>query len=184
MADTPKEWWWVLKSVWAMAVVWAWLEYATKWWVSSTVIAVKDAVAWVLSWGKLPALAKVAPMVWKLAPLALPLVAWYAGYKKWKAENSNWRWLERWFMTYWVPAALLWATWLLSLPLTSQVLIAWLTIKWVRHWHKLLMNSISTLKNSPSYLSSLPWKAWAWIKKLKPKKTTSNSTPPSTPATT
>jgi hypothetical protein len=166
-----------------MAVVWAWLEYATNWKVSSTVIAVKDDIAWVLSWGSLPSLSKTVPFIWKLAPLALPLVAWYAGYKKWKAENSYWRWLERGFMTYWVPAALLWATWLLSLPLTSQILIAWLTIKWVRHWHKLLMNSISTLKKTPSYLSSLPKKAWWKVKNPFRKKWSSTPTPAPTPTT-
>lgn len=195
MADTPK-WWWTINSIWALAVAWVWLEYATNWKVTSTLIAVKDAVAWVLSWWQLPSLAKTLPVVWKLAPFAW-IWAWiYYGQKKYKdIKTETWstmkwlyRWIERWTMVFWVPMTLLWAAGLLSVPIAPTILITWLTLKWVRHWHKLLMNSISSLKKTPSYMSSLSWKAWAWVKKLKPKmKTASSSTPPtptSTPPTT
>lgn len=201
MTDTPK-WAGVLRSIWAVWVAWVWVNYLTQWKVISTIMAVKDSIAWILSWAKIPSLVNTMPIVWKLAPFALPWYAVYKWIKIWREvrveTNSKlkwiWMWLEKWFMTYWVPAALLGVSWLLSLPLSSQVLIAWLTLKWVRHWHKLLMNSISSLKKAPSYLSSLPWKALAWVKKLKPKKRTTPSTPatppstqatpPSTPATT
>ncbi|NDK08314.1 hypothetical protein EOM39_03630 [Candidatus Gracilibacteria bacterium] len=201
MTDTPKGAG-VLRSIGAVGVAGVGVNYLTQGKVISTIMAVKDSIAGILSGAKIPSLVNTMPIVGKLAPFALPGYAVYKGIKIGREvrveTNSKLKGigmgLEKGFMTYGVPAALLGVSGLLSLPLSSQVLIAGLTLKGVRHGHKLLMNSISSLKKAPSYLSSLPGKALAGVKKLKPKKRTTPSTPatppstqatpPSTPATT
>lgn len=191
MADTPK-WWWTLNSIWALAVTWAWLNYVTEWKVISALTSVKDAVAAILSWESvvIPSLAKAVPIAWKLAPFAW-IWAWgYYWYKKYKdIKTETWstmkwlyRWVERWTMVSWVTLALLSTVWL-SIPIAPAVLMTWLWLKWVRHLHNLVLNSVSTIWKAPSYLSSLPKKALNGVKKLKPWKK-SWSSPNPAPTTT
>lgn len=171
--------WEVIKNtvLWG-AALW-WVEYLSWWKISSTILAVKDSVAWIISGtNAIPAISKTLPIIWKLAPFALAWTSIYSWYKETKKSNL-WNWVERWLLTYGIPWVALTTLWLLTVPLSSQVLIWWLWMYSVKKLHKAIGESISLLKKSPSYLKWLPWKALSWVKKLKPKKWT-----PSTPPTT
>jgi hypothetical protein len=125
MTNTPD---WLGSIAKSAALWWAtllWVEHFTGG-VSAVINWTKDAVGWILSANGITAWT----VAWLAAPFAL---APYAVYKWYKNAKENWvyRWIERWLVTYWIPAAGLWLLWL-SIPLAIPILTAWAWMYWVR----------------------------------------------------